>query len=191
MHAPVLIFGLTASGKTSQAQCLSKGLSISYLSGSARLLSKLGRCDSDKDYVWLGSSGEKIESLRDQSDVDRETDDLLLAEAHRLGTFVSDSWTLPWLFTESAIRIRLRPSLQSRCSMARASKDAPKGDFKNIEAEIEHKDTKSRERFLRIYGFDIFKVEHFDISIDNGPLEPKQTHDILQQYVLFRWSVAA
>jgi len=187
MRLPVLIFGLTASGKTSQARLLSQALNIPYLSGSTMLLERLKKQDSTKTFVWLGAPGKDIECLRNKSNVDRETDVCLLDEAKRLGVFVSDSWTLPWLFKEPSIRIHLRPSLSSRCQMAHGSK-TEQSIPADIEAELDKKDKTSRDRFKSLHGFDIFETSHFDMALDNAPLNQDQTSALVLQYVRFRWN---
>jgi cytidylate kinase len=180
----IFVMGMTASGKSSQAQTIARHFGFPYLSGSETLL-RLSRITEARDrHFWLGPSGAEMDALRDSSSVDLDTDTSLLRQCTDLNFVVSDSWTLPWLYTGAdALRIYLDSPLAARGQMAYVSKLDKGIDEIALRELIKHKDETSKTRFQKLYGFDITSKSGFDFVLDNSLNTPEQTSQILIELV--------
>lgn len=172
----LLIMGLTASGKTSLAKALANVFSLRYLSGSDTLLQVMGAIVDRSAHFWLGEEGQRLDIVRDSDDYDVRADTYLMSEIMSTSHVATDSWTLPWLIQdESAIRVYLCPSLEARVAMAQQSRPSGLISDKDLSTFLVERDEKTRERFLRLYGFDVFDSSSFDVVFDNSTASPVET----------------
>ncbi len=178
--------GLTASGKSTQAKRIAHFYGLKHYCGSVDLLRRLNHNDSNKSHWWFNEEGQNIELERDQADVDLEVDERLLEIANTEDDYIFESWTTPFLYGRNdAIKIYLNPPLESRSKMAWNSKIEKSLSIESLVNGIKNKDTKSRDRFAKLYGIDIFSTIGFQIVLDNSLLAQAQTSLILLQYISF------
>lgn len=164
----LLVMGLTASGKTSIAKGLAEYYSLSYLSGSDTLLKNIGASVDRETHFWLDKSGRQLDLMRDLGDYDIRTDKELVDIAIATQRFATDSWALPWLLQDdSAVRIYLSPSIEARVQMARKSRRKTPFCDDELADYLTERDNATRDRFLRLYRFDVFDSTSFDIVFDN------------------------
>lgn len=179
----ICLMGLTASGKSFQAKGIASHFGLKYVSASGLLLERLDFIDNIKDHFWLESTGQNLNEMRDNSAVDKVVDIELLTVAEQNTRLVFDSWTLPWLYTgNDMLRIYLNPSIEARARMAYYSKQNKKYSMDELMALIDLKDSASRERFLKMYDFDITSFDIFDLVFDNSHLQAQETLAQLIQY---------
>jgi len=172
--------GLSASGKTFQAKRISEHFGLRLVCGSDILSSKFPIKPDPARHDWLGDSGRLIEKFRDNTDLDRATDDYLLELARVTDNIIFDSWTVPWLYKErDLIRIYLNPTIDARVLMAIHSRDVTPYSETEMRLNIQKKDESSRVRFKQLYEFDCFSVKGFDIIFDNSESNPNETSDAL------------
>jgi len=169
MPKNVMISGLTSAGKTTHAMLTKSERGFQYVSASSILMRRL---DIDANKVpknfWVGRTGSLVNEKR-QADhlIDSWVDQQLIAAAFEQKDIIFDSWGLPWLSNESALRIWLESSIESRCWKAMVSHGTDLiHTYNELYVELEKKDAFSREHFLTC-GFDIFRdYGVFDYIID-------------------------
>jgi cytidylate kinase len=159
----ICIFGLTAAGKTTHAKLLAQQLDCDYVSASQLMFDELGYRDPGDHGTWVRSASE-ISTKREDGSVDREVNRKLLALARGTSRIVFDSWTLPFMVRETSdlrqevIFLRLDSDVRSRAVKSLVSLGAG-AELGMPEATrlISEKDAASRQIFVRIFGFDIFR----------------------------------
>jgi len=168
----LIIAGLTASGKSTQAKRLAGVLGLRYVSGSAIRAELLGisaetRADSQ---FWLdrnrGGAMDRERLVRnDPRDTDVEEELIAMARAREGCAF--DTWVMPWLFHEQSLCVYLRSP--SRTRARRLCTESSDDSFENVLQKLEEKDSLARQFFLETYGVDIvFDMSPFDVVIDSG-----------------------
>lgn len=174
----VAFSGLTAAGKTTHSLRLARELGAEWF-GATELLAELAGVPSDgSPGLWL-RHGAAIESKRDGDELDLELDRRLVERFERSDGIVADAWALPWLASVPMVRVWLRSDLRSR-SMKCVTSQLPDRQL-GVEEATEHiskKDGSTRERFRRLYDFDLFEEhEAFDAVLDNSRYISKPTLD--------------
>lgn len=166
----IFVAGLTAAGKTTHSKLISLEYEMKYVSASSFLL-KTASINPDEvpANFWVSPEAAFLEERRvSDKSIDMWVDKRMIEAATQLKNTVFDSWALPWLSTESGIRIWLESSLQSRVWKAIVSHGST-GDANtsNVLEKVKEKDVFSRNYFLSTYGFDI-EQDHdvFDFIID-------------------------
>lgn len=183
----IFIFGLTASGKSRQALAMASCLKYQYISATDKLLNITGININPESHFWLEEDGRRINQMRDEKPIDYLLDRQLLDLVSNSNDVVTDSWALPWLYDGSdAVRIYLKPSLSSRAIMAFYSRERKKYSVAELIPMIDEKDKYTREKFLKLYDFDIFDTSRFDLVLDNFILAPFQTTSLLCSYITQR-----
>ncbi len=155
----VIIFGLTASGKSTLAAALAEqfGLRVVHPSGVMRDLMEFGQAHLERpranDGYWESEEGTQILSgrLKHEVPIDVAATQILLREVDR-GEVVIDSWSLPWL-TPVGLKFHLLADLETRSRRAAQRSGLSVDDATR---RIRDKDEETRQLFLRLYGFDIF-----------------------------------
>jgi cytidylate kinase len=180
----IVIMGLSSSGKSTQARDLAAAYGLTYVSGSALLLARLGSDDDPVNHFWLEEKGRELDRQRDESTIDREVDDCLISTLRSQKEIITDSWTVPWLYPEvDLVRVYLTPSLQARASRAIGSKESALYDVDELARRLKAKDEGSRSRFKAMYGFDILDTRGFDLVVDTSYLSREATQRVLRAYI--------
>jgi len=174
----IAISGLTAAGKTTHAKILAAELEYSYVSATEIMADMLGinRCEVGPGF-WQ-KYGDSIAKVRDTTDLDRELDNRLTAMATGDEGLVIDAWALPWLVPRgSCISIWIESDHHSRTLKAAVSDDN-KQELSWYGPFIARKDDDTRERFLKIYGFDLYAArDNFSLEIDNSAYITRATRE--------------
>jgi cytidylate kinase len=178
MHKNILISGLTAAGKTTHAKILAAELEYSYVSATEVMADMLGIDRREVGPGFWQKYGDAIARVRDTTDLDRELDNQLTAMAAEEQKLVIDAWALPWLIPqEICISIWIESDHPSRTLKAAVS-DENKQELFWYERFIGRKDDDTRERFLGIYGFDLYGTrETFTLEVDNSKYITKATRE--------------
>ncbi|MCW1292924.1 MAG: cytidylate kinase family protein [Candidatus Parvarchaeota archaeon] len=174
----VLIAGLTGSGKSSVSKTVAEYLGLNYVSGSSLLKTYIKK----SFYTWESKEGLEIlkERLKDLS-IDKSTDNKLIAEIKKSADIVVDSWTMPWLWKEDAIRVYLKAREDIRIErIVRRDKINPK-DAKYF---INQKDTISQNIYKKLYKIDYSDLSIFDLVLDTSYLSIESVSQIIAKYIL-------
>ena len=187
-HRVVIIFGLTASGKSTLAASLAKncGLRLVHPSGVMRDLMEFGEAKLDRPRAnrgyWESAEGAKLLSdrLQHETPVDVAATQVLLREVDR-GDVVIDSWSLPWL-TPIGLKIHLQAELATRSKRAALRSSLP---LDVAELRIRQKDEETRQLFLRLYGFDIFVdlKDRFHLTVTTDGLSQEQVLGFVEDWL--------
>lgn len=144
----ICISGLTASGKSTLAEELSKALGIKHVHKSY------------KDYV------DNYSKLADFTDsADKKFANSFDAEIKKLadGNCVVSTWLSPWVIDDATLRIWLDASKPVRAERRAAQH---KDGSQNSTATIERIDEAAINQAKRIYNIDIFDHRIFDIEVN-------------------------
>jgi cytidylate kinase len=168
----VIIAGLTASGKTTQAKRLAQILGLRYVSGAAIRAELLGISEevhADSQF-WLdrdrGGAIDRARLLRDDPR-DKNVENELIAIAKGSEGCVFDTWVMPWLFNEQCLCVYLRSPQRTRAyRLLKYSQSS--SSLEEVVKELKQKDELARKFFLEAYRVDIeFDMSPFDIIIDS------------------------
>lgn len=165
----VFISGLTAAGKTTHSKHLAEHFSCQYISSSNALLEMLGvRPDVVKSDFWISEQASKLQEMRKDPSFDRRVDMKMATLVSKNQNIVVDSWAISWVSKESAFKIWLESSLESRIWKSMISHGLPKDrSYNQYQKLLLEKDESTRELFLKEYSFDLFTDHsHFDFVID-------------------------
>jgi len=174
----VAFSGLTAAGKTTHSQLLAASLGATWFGATEILAALAGVTAGPLDGVFMTAAGAQIEQARDGDHLDYELDRRLVARMQDEPHAVADAWALPWLITgDSVTRVWIQSDEESRtrkCSVSHLP--ALQMSLAESRAHIASKDQTTRERFGRMYGFDLF-MDHseFDVVLCNSALIPLPT----------------
>lgn len=165
----VIISGLTAAGKTTHARLLASELSYRYISATEIIADMIGVDRREVGPGFWERHGDAIGRVRDETDLDRQLDQRLVEMATIDEGLVIDAWALPWLVASPyCISMWIESDHYSR-SLKAAVSDENQHPLPWYEAFISRKDDDARDRFLAIYGFDIYGPrQRFDIDLDNS-----------------------
>lgn len=176
----VLIFGLAGVGKSTLAQRLGAklGWRVIHPSGLMRDLWENRSVDLNasrsNDGYWETPKGRRLlrERLTETTPLDVMVNEILLREVEK-GGVVIDTWALPWL-TDQGWRVHLTAPLRVRAARA-ATRRREVEEGSPLESLLADKDQETRDLFLRLYGFDIFRDHHvFDYTVDTTGLDSDQ-----------------
>ena len=158
----ITINGKPGCGKTTVAKIVAKELGYKHLSGGDM------RGEIAKKHDMTIDELNKLAETEEWTD--REVDDYLKKLGETEDNICLDSWTA-FHFIPHAIKIFID------CEMDIAAERI----FKNQRPDEEHKNTaecvkemissrweKCRQRWIRYYGFDISKIEGYDLVIDSS-----------------------
>jgi cytidylate kinase len=184
------ISGLTACGKSYQARKIAETFGLKYLSGSDYLL-EVAEVTPVGDLFWINDYGEKFTELRNTNyNVDRRADEMILQAARNEGSFVFDSWTLPWLYRDGDLyKIYLDADFVTRVQIAHQSRTVMPYSLYDIRKKIAKKDRDSARLFKEVHGIDIFDHSFFDLVVDNSNMGPEETSGILNDAINLRFGV--
>jgi cytidylate kinase len=176
MHKNIVISGLTAAGKTTHAKILAAELGYSYVSATEVMADMLGIERREVGPGFWQRYGDAIGGIRDTTNLDRELDNRLTEMAKAAEQLVIDAWALPWLVPrEACISIWIESDYHSRTLKAAVSDDN-KRELAWYSGFIGHKDDDTRDRFMDIYGFDLYGGRrNFTLEVDNSMYITKAT----------------
>lgn len=164
----VIVFGLTASGKSTLADRLGAALGKRVLHPSSLIADILAGRPMDLARTTANrgqwDTPEAIARTREPSfaAVDDQVRDVLLAEAAK-GDVVIDSWTLPWIFP-GGTKIRLAASADIRAARAALRSGT---DIEEMRRRLDAKDETNRNYIRLRYDSDILMdFEVFDLTIE-------------------------
>lgn len=178
----VIIAGLTASGKTTQAMHLAQALGLQYVSGSSIRSRHLGISEelaADPQFWRDSTRGGSIDHARllHRDPGDKAVDDELIAIAKSSEDCVFDTWGMPWLFREKSLCIYLRSPLHTRAR--RLFRSSQLMSFEEVLHNLEQKDRLAQQFFLAAYGVDIVSdMSPFDVIVDSNEQDDDATQCI-------------
>ncbi|MCL5788482.1 MAG: AAA family ATPase [Candidatus Marsarchaeota archaeon] len=150
----ITVSGPPGSGKSTVAKKLSHELGLRYVSAGEmfRELSKK-----------RGVSVVELNKLAEADfSIDKEVDAMSIEEARR-GNVVLDGHLTGWVVNEADIKIYLHASLEVRAHRI-AEREKIKIDSALLETRI--RELSEKERYRRIYGFDVDQLKHFDLVVN-------------------------
>lgn len=156
----ITVSGPHGSGKSTIAREIAKRLGLRYVS-AGEIFRRLAR-EMGMDVVEFSKYVEK------HPEIDKMIDEKMAEEAKR-GNVVLDS-LLAFHFAREANPINI---LVTADKLVRAERIA-KRDGKTFEEalrEIEERERSERERFKRLYGIELWRVEDFDIVINTTRID--------------------
>jgi predicted cytidylate kinase len=175
----VFITGLTGTGKSKICKGIEKALKIKYYSSSTLFREFSGNMDDTKGY-WT-HKGLKFIEERKESDIDEKFDKYLLELVTNKDQFIMDSRTMPWLYTEPALRILLTAPFDVRVKRVMLRDEHT---LDSARSAVSTKDNSDRVIYLNHYGFDIFKdLKPFDLVVNTQYLNEKEVLDLVLEYV--------
>jgi len=161
----VFIMGLTGAGKTNLAKIIAKKFNLTYYPYSL-LFRKFMGFDAKTKSWWIHNGLKFMKESVQKKNYEYlyKFDKYILNILKKQDDFVTDSWTLPWIYGGNALRVMLTAPLEVRIKNV-MSRD--KIAHKDAKKKIVLKDKLSRELYLKTYGFDITKdFSNFDLVIN-------------------------
>lgn len=162
----VTVSGISGSGKTYAAEYISKKLGLGYFS-SGSIFRKLAKERGKSLEDFCSERGTDIDNM-----VDMET--LKMAFS---GNMVLDGRLSGWVASDIATaKIFILCPLETRASRVALRDNIA---YENAVAMLQKRDVVDREKYLRIYGIDVFDQSIYDEVVDNsGTIEKlKQSLD--------------
>ena len=160
----IAISGLTGSGKNTLGELLAEALSLRLVCPTFKDLAK-------KERIPLMEFQKRAEN---DPDIDRRFDAALLEQAKNGGCVIT-TWLGPWVVKDTDLRIyvfapqdvrALRVAKRDGLSVAQAKKHTKQRDEEN------------RNRYLKVYGIDIYDTSDFDLCISSAKFSKEQMQDI-------------
>jgi cytidylate kinase len=159
----IAVAGLTAAGKNTLGEAIAKSLNLRLVCPTFKDLAK-------KEGISLMEFQKKAES---DPNIDLKFDAYLKEEANK-GDCVVTTWLGPWI-VDADIRILVFAPFEIRAERL-AKRDGI--TIEEAKKHIKERDEENRQRYLKLYGIDIYNQDIFDVCINNDKLTPKQTRDI-------------
>jgi len=168
----VLITGLTAAGKTTQALHLARELDLAYVSGSqirSRLLGLSEHVATDTHFWRTDTRAQLLDRARivEVTPADKVVDDELIYIAKQNRPCVFDVWVMPWLYRDDALCVYLRSSPETR--IRRLLRSSPTQGLADVARTLTEKDSMAHRFFIAAYQADIlYYMAPFDIVVDSN-----------------------
>lgn len=179
----ICISGMAGSGKSTLAKRIAERYDLNYFSGGdalKQLATEKGYKPKD-DGWWESEEGLKFLEERERDKrFDERVDDKLLEMGYR-SNVVLDSWTMPWLFKNSAFKIWLKTSLKVRAERA-AKRDSM--EVESIVGIIGEKDERTRSIYKSLYGFDFGEdFSPFDLVLNTDKFNHDEVYEIVSKAI--------
>lgn len=159
----ICIYGLTAAGKTTHATLLAQQLQMDYVSASGLMFQVMSYRHPGDSTPWSRDKS-KISALRRGGAVDQAVNQELMARVEGDAPTVFDSWTLPFMATDSPVLrrdvlfVQLESDLSTRAVKCIVSQGAmSRSSISEAMSLIREKDASSRQQFRDTFGIDILK----------------------------------
>lgn len=169
---------MAGSGKSTAAKRLAERYGLRYSSGGDALKALASEMGYDTGRQGWWESQEGIEFLRrrtESPEFDKKVDMQLLEWAEE-GNVVLDSRTMPWLL-KGGFKIWLEASEEVRTKRI-AKRD--RLTFEEALRYLREKESKTKEIYKRLYGFDLGDdLAPFDLILDVNLLEKEETFQTL------------
>lgn len=176
----IFICGLTGTGKSTVAKAVAEALGYEYMSSSAMLREFAGVGGEDHTW-WSLKGGKEFMGERLKSDLDEKFDKYLLDVVDEKDNFVMDSWTMPWLYKDQALRIYLKCPFSVRASRVMFRDKLSEEDAKQA---VKQKDTDTRKIYMQNYCYDVAKdTEDFDLIVNTQYFDIKGVILFVLNYV--------
>jgi cytidylate kinase len=160
----ITVSGRTGSGKDTLGKELAKKLGYQVISPTFKDLAA-------KEGVSLMEFQKK--AMADPN-IDKKFDAILREQvAATKGKCVVTTWLGPWMIDAD---LRVYVSVEDN---VRAERVAKRDGMTVAEAKkhLVARDKQNHERYLKVYGIDIFDISKFDIKLDSGKMNPEQLAD--------------
>jgi len=194
----IIIAGLPSVGSTTIAKRLAGALDLKYIYVGKifrQMCVESGYCPEDsldtpefekfyKQFI--------IEKLNNDPNIDLEVDQKIVNIIKETTTpTIVEGRTIAALVTKENIPVVLKiwitSSLDIRAQRFLLKHPEYKKDLEEVKRTLIQRDKLDRERYLKLYGIDIFKPEDFnDIVIDTSHLDVDQTYFELTSHPVFR-----
>lgn len=167
----IMICGLTGTGKSTIAKAIAEATGMKYISSSKLFRDFAGKDVNKGQEFWAQKDGQNFLEERINTDVDEQFDKYLLDLLDKEDNFIIDSWTMPWLYKEQALRICLRAPFGVRVNRVMLRDKLSEADARSA---IKKKDSDTRKIYMQKYLFDINKdLESFDLIINTQYFDSK------------------
>jgi len=174
----VFISGLTGTGKNTIAKELASKLGLKYYECSWLLKEFTGMNVRSDGYHEV--RGKEAIEKRLKSNLDEKFDKHLMDIVDNEDDFVLDSWTMPWLYKEEALRILLTAPYDVRVKRVMIR---DKVDLDGAKQIVKAKDAESKLVYLQKYTFDITKDWNvFDLIVNTQYLTKEDEIKLILEY---------
>ncbi len=164
----IAISGLSGSGKNTLGSVLAEMLRYRLVCPTFKDLAK-------KEGVSLMEFQKRAEK---DPGIDRKFDALLKEEAGK-GNCVVTTWLGPWM-VEPQVRVWVFAPDGVRAQRLAKRDGMP---LKEAKAHIRERDAANRERYLKLYGVDIFDTSGFDVCVNSGLYSPEELAGIVMKVI--------
>lgn len=172
----VVISGLTAAGKTTHGKLLAEAMGMPYFSASDALRALVSKEHGVSD-AWGERWHPGVDTVRNDGDVDRQVDRMMLEVVQRSDHGLFDACFLPWLYDGSdVINIWLESDLESRIRKCYVSHlDNARISIGEARDVVERKDQVTRKALLRTQNSVYRPDGRFDAVLCNSDLMQSAT----------------
>ncbi|MDD5760240.1 MAG: cytidylate kinase family protein [Desulfobulbaceae bacterium] len=165
----IAISGRTGSGKDTLGKELAKRLGYPVVSPTFKDLAA-------REGISLMEFQKKA---MDDPNIDRKFDDVLKEQvAATNGRCVVTTWLGPWMINAD---LRVYVSVADDVRAERVAKR----DGMSVPEAKKHlfaRDKQNHERYMKVYGIDIFDISKFDLKLDSGKMNPEQLADAVMAF---------
>jgi cytidylate kinase len=166
----ITIGGGPGSGTTTVARVLREKLGIKYV-----YIGDLFRIMAQQQGLSLTDFGDYVFS---HPEIDKQLDKAQVDIAKQ-GNVILEGRLAGWLIDQEgipALKVWLTASPQVRAQRV-AEREGK--DINLVKEENQRRENQEHERYLKTYGFDLNRVEIYDLVIDTDDLTPQQIADII------------
>ncbi len=156
----IAVAGLTGSGKNTLGELLAKKLKLRVV------------CPTFKDLAKR--EGVSLMEFQKRAEKDPNIDkkfDAELKEQAKNGRCIVTTWLGPWM-VDADLRVWVFAPQNIRA--ARISKRDGM-TLEQAERHVRERDERNRQRYLKVYGIDIYNHDMFDLCINNEKITPEQS----------------
>jgi cytidylate kinase len=166
----IAISGLTGSGKNTLGEQLAKSLDFPLICPTFKDLAK-----KEGDSLM-----EFQKKAADDSSIDKKFDAVLKKQA--VGNCIVTTWLGPWMLDADFCMYVFAPM------DIRAARIAKRDNLSLAEAKkhVMMRDEQNRQRYLKVYGIDIYDTTHFDLCVSSALFSKEELHDLVLQAIKIR-----
>ncbi len=164
----IAITGLTGSGKNTLGELLAKKLKLRLVCPTFKDLAKL-------EGVSLMQFQRKAEK---DLNIDKKFDAELRKQAAS-GNCVVVTWLGPWM-VDADLRVLVDAPLEVRAKRI-SNRDGM--SLEQAKKHVKERDEENHQRYLKVYGIDIYNYTIFDLRINNAKITPEQSTKVVLDYL--------